>query len=100
MQRQATFPRSGVLILGSNSIHSLVPATLISQVEALLDGHRVPDALALAEHHRKRIQGNHIVNEDEVSASFPSILECVPSAIHSRPSGLEALVSNPNVQYF
>ncbi len=66
MMRQAAFPRSGILVLGANSIQSLVPATLISQVESLLGSHRVEDALTLAEQQRKKLQANHIVNEDEV----------------------------------
>ncbi|TFK73410.1 hypothetical protein BDN72DRAFT_834818 [Pluteus cervinus] len=65
MMRQAAFPRSGILVLGANSIQSLVPATLISQVESLLGSHRVEDALTLAEQQRKKLQANHIVNEDE-----------------------------------
>ncbi|KAK2467972.1 hypothetical protein APHAL10511_000267 [Amanita phalloides] len=49
----ATFGRSGVLLLGSSSLHSLVPATLISQVDALLDSHRIDDAIELADQRRQ-----------------------------------------------
>ncbi|KAF8655350.1 hypothetical protein AX16_003085 [Volvariella volvacea WC 439] len=61
----STFPRSGVLVLGPNYIQSLVPSTLISQIEALLDAHKLEDALSLAEQQRKKLQANPVVNEDE-----------------------------------
>lgn len=64
--RLSTFPRSGVLILGSNSIQSLVPSTLISQVESLLESHRIEDAIQLADQQRKKLQKSISVNEDEV----------------------------------
>ncbi|ESK88536.1 transforming growth factor-beta receptor-associated protein 1 [Moniliophthora roreri MCA 2997] len=66
MHSTSTFPRSQILVSGPNSIQSLVPATLISQVESLLESHRIEDATDLADQQRKKIQGNIIVNEDEV----------------------------------
>ncbi|KAK7047338.1 hypothetical protein VNI00_006569 [Paramarasmius palmivorus] len=66
MHPTSTFPRSQILVSGLNSIQSLVPATLISQVESLLESHRIEDAADLADQQRKKIQGNIIVNEDEV----------------------------------
>ncbi|KAF9261696.1 hypothetical protein L218DRAFT_930596 [Marasmius fiardii PR-910] len=66
MHSTSTFPRSQVLVLGHNSVQSLVPATLISQVESLLENHRVKDAADLADQQRKKIQSNIIVNEDEI----------------------------------
>jgi hypothetical protein len=59
-------PRAGVLVLGSNSVHALLPATLSAQVEALLDAHRLSDAATLAETQRKRLQALPRVDEDEV----------------------------------
>lgn len=66
----ASFPRSGVLVLGSNSIQSLVPSTLISQAEALLESHRIEDAIDLADQQRKKIHSSISVDEDQVSAAF------------------------------
>lgn len=62
-----TFSRSNVLVLGTNSVLSLLPATLISQVESLLDGHRIEDAVQIAEQQRKKVQGNIAIDNDEVS---------------------------------
>ncbi|KAF8212185.1 hypothetical protein K438DRAFT_1957954 [Mycena galopus ATCC 62051] len=60
----STFPKSGILLLG-NSVQSLVPSTLISQAESLLDSHRIEEAVDLADQQRKKLQGNVIVDEDE-----------------------------------
>ncbi|PFH45293.1 hypothetical protein AMATHDRAFT_82908 [Amanita thiersii Skay4041] len=65
----STFPRSHVLLLGSTSIQSLVPSTLIDQVEALLDAHRIEDAKDLVDQRRKKVQSESGVlgmNESEV----------------------------------
>jgi len=67
--RRSTFPRSEILVLGPNSIQSLVPSTLISQAESLLDSHRIEDAVALADQQRKRLNGSLSVDEEEVSTS-------------------------------
>lgn len=64
--RQSSFPRSGVLVLGLNSIQSLLPSTLISQAESLLEGHRIEDAVGLADQQRKKIEGKITVDDDEV----------------------------------
>jgi hypothetical protein len=61
----STFPKSGILLLG-NSVQSLVPSTLISQAESLLDSHRIEEAVELADQQRRKLQGNVIVDEDEV----------------------------------
>ncbi|KAI0353913.1 hypothetical protein OH77DRAFT_1406102 [Trametes cingulata] len=50
------FPRANVLVLGSNAVHALLPSTLISQADALLEAHRLEDAADLAEQHRKKLQ--------------------------------------------
>jgi vacuolar protein sorting-associated protein 3 len=67
--RHSTFPRSGVLIISPNSIQSLLPSTLISQVESLLASHRIEDAIGLADQQRKKIQARVKIDNDEVSIS-------------------------------
>jgi hypothetical protein len=65
-----TFPRSSVLVLGSNSIESLLPSTLISQVDGLLKSHRIEDAINLADQQRTKLQGKAgaaAADEEEVS---------------------------------
>lgn len=52
--RPPLFPRSGVLVLGSNAIDSLVPSTLISQAESLLESHRIEETVDLADQQRKK----------------------------------------------
>lgn len=47
---------SAVLLLGSSSIHSLVPSTLISQVDSLLDSRRYEDAIDLADQQLRKLQ--------------------------------------------
>lgn len=62
---RSTFPRSGVLSLGLSSVHAVLPSTLISQVESLLDSHRIEDAVNLADAQRVKLQGNVSVDPDE-----------------------------------
>ncbi|KAF8812135.1 hypothetical protein BYT27DRAFT_7252199 [Phlegmacium glaucopus] len=63
--RLPTFPRSNVLVLGPNSIQSLVPSTLISQLESLLESHRLEDAFNLADQRRKKLEESITVDEDQ-----------------------------------
>ncbi|THH17699.1 hypothetical protein EW146_g3170 [Bondarzewia mesenterica] len=65
MARRSTFPRSSVLVLGVNSVQSLLPATLISQAESLLESHRIQDVVELADQQRKKLQSKLTVDEDE-----------------------------------
>jgi hypothetical protein len=60
------FPHSNVLVLASDSIQSLLPTTLISQVEALLESHKIEDAAELADQQKKKFQTRVIVDEEEV----------------------------------
>ncbi|KAJ7774892.1 hypothetical protein B0H16DRAFT_1508739 [Mycena metata] len=60
----STFPKSGIILLG-NSVASLVPSTLISQAESLLDSHRIEEAVDLADQQRRKLQGHVSVDEDE-----------------------------------
>ncbi|KAI8974864.1 hypothetical protein BD414DRAFT_176887 [Trametes punicea] len=50
------FPRANVLVIGSTAIQALLPSTLISQADALLEAHRIEDAADLVEQQRKRVQ--------------------------------------------
>ena len=68
--RLPTFPRSSVLVVGRNSIQSLVPSTLVSQLESLLESHRLEDAFNLADQGRKKLEESITVDEDEVSMDF------------------------------
>ncbi len=66
-----TFPRSGILILGSNSVQSLLPSTLISQIESLLENHKLEDAYSLVDQRRKKLEESlHIDEEDVCLLSF------------------------------
>ncbi|TEB34039.1 hypothetical protein FA13DRAFT_1626310 [Coprinellus micaceus] len=56
---------SHVLLVGSNSVQSLVSSSLISQLESLLDSHRLEDAFNLADAQRKKLEGSLEVDEDE-----------------------------------
>jgi len=60
-----TFPRSSVLVLGPDSIQSLVPSTFVSQLESLLESHRLEDAFNLADQRRKKLEESITVDEDE-----------------------------------
>jgi len=66
MTQHSTFPRSHLLILGPNSIQSLLPVTPISQAEALLESHRIEDVIQLADEQRKKVQSRLIVDANEV----------------------------------
>lgn len=57
---------SHILVLGSNSVHSLVPSTLIAQVESLLEGHKLDDAFAVADAKRKKLEESIEIDEDQV----------------------------------
>ncbi|OBZ67658.1 Transforming growth factor-beta receptor-associated protein 1 [Grifola frondosa] len=54
--RYPNFPRANVLVLGSNSVQSLLPSTLISQADALLENHRLEDVVNLADQQRRKLQ--------------------------------------------
>ncbi len=61
-----TFSRSSVLVLGANSIQSLLPSTLISQLDSLLESHRLEDAYNLVDQKRKKLEESFHIDEDEV----------------------------------
>jgi hypothetical protein len=65
MAVRSTFPRSNVLVLAYNSVHTLLPTTLIDQADTFLSAHQVDAVVALADQHRKRLQARLTVDEDE-----------------------------------
>ncbi|KAN0136305.1 hypothetical protein V8E53_005910 [Lactarius tabidus] len=65
MAQPSTFPRSHLLIFGPNSVQSLLPVTPISQVEALLDDHRIEDVIQLVDQQRKKVQSKLVVDASE-----------------------------------
>lgn len=76
MNTKATHnPRANVLVLGANSLHALVPATLIAQADALLDRHRLDEAVDLADRQLKRLQSRVSVSQEEVRG-YSSITPC------------------------
>lgn len=66
--KRPTFSRSTVLVLGANSIQSLLPSTLTSQVDSLLESHRLEDAYNLVDQKRKKLEESLHIDEDEVSS--------------------------------
>ncbi|CCM06014.1 uncharacterized protein FIBRA_08257 [Fibroporia radiculosa] len=64
--RNPAFCRANVLVLGSTSVQALIPSTLISQAEALLESHRVEDAADLADQQRKKLQTMVTANYHEL----------------------------------
>ena len=69
MAQPSTFPRSHLLILGPNSVQSLLPVTPISQAEALLNDHRIEDVIQLVDQQRKKVQSKLVVDASEVRRS-------------------------------
>ena len=67
--KASAFPHSNVLVLGSNSVYSLLPSTLIAQADALLDRHRLEEAVDLADRQLKKFQGRVTVGREEVRST-------------------------------
>ena len=61
-------PTSNILVLGSNSVHCLLPSTLITRADALLSAHRLEEAVELADQQLKRLQGRVTLDTEEVRA--------------------------------
>jgi vacuolar protein sorting-associated protein 3 len=59
-------PRSNLLVLGSNSIQSLLPATLSAQVEHLLGKHKLQEAAEVADKQKQKLQSQRNVTDNEV----------------------------------
>lgn len=64
--KASAYPRSNVLVLGANSVYTLVPSTLIAQADALLDRHRLEEAVDLAGRQLRKLQGRVTVGPEEV----------------------------------
>ncbi|EJC97726.1 uncharacterized protein FOMMEDRAFT_162532 [Fomitiporia mediterranea MF3/22] len=64
--RPPLFPRSNVLVLSENSIQALLPSTLISQAEALLESHRIDDVVDLADQSQRKMLGSN-TSDDELA---------------------------------
>lgn len=62
--RLGPFPKSNALLLSNNSIQSLLPSTLISQAESLLESHRVEDAVDLVDQNQRRQLATSILDSD------------------------------------
>lgn len=80
--KTSTFPRSNVLVLGSNSVYSLLPSTLITQADALLERHRLEEAVDLADAQLKRLQSRVSVSPEEVSSPFSAHDACSTLVVH------------------
>lgn len=72
--RLSTFPRSNLLVLGTDTIQSLVPSTIISQLESLLEGHRLDESFKLADQRRKKLEESITIEQDEVWPSPKRII--------------------------
>ncbi|GBE88874.1 predicted protein [Sparassis crispa] len=83
--RHASFLRGSVLVLGSDSVQSLLPSTLVSQVDALLESHRIEDAVNLAEQQRTRFQSMSMVDgreADELRYAYQRIgFQCLTETL-------------------
>ncbi|KAL5523259.1 hypothetical protein ACEPAF_1526 [Sanghuangporus sanghuang] len=62
--RPPLFPRCNALVLSDNSIQALLPSTLISQAESLLESHRIDDAADLADQNQRKLLGTGPGDED------------------------------------
>jgi len=71
MSHRHTFPRSHLLILGTNSIKYLLPVTPISQAETLLETNRIEDVKQLADQQRKKVESRLILDPNEVRVIPP-----------------------------
>jgi len=79
------FPHSNVLLISADAVHSLLPLTLISQIGALLELHKIKRAVELAEQHRKRLnRGPNAIDNVEVR---PNVR---PRTFHLYPYVLQA----------
>ena len=62
--RPPVFPRSSILIASENTISSLLPSTLLSQAESLLEHRRRDDVIDLAEQSQRKVMGSSAADED------------------------------------
>lgn len=70
---EASFSRSGTLVSGLRGMHSLLPSTLGSQIDSLLESNRVEDAVGLLSQAREKLEkSTGLVDEGEVSSLIGS----------------------------
>ncbi|THH03162.1 hypothetical protein EW145_g6477 [Phellinidium pouzarii] len=62
--RPPLFPRSNTLVLSNNSVQALLPSTVISQAESLLESHRIDDAVELADQNQRKLLGSSITDDE------------------------------------
>jgi hypothetical protein len=84
MAQRPAFPRAHLLILGPNSIQSLLPVTPTSQADALLESHQIEDVIQLADQQRKKVQGKLVVDPYEVGPAPSCPVACLRSVLSSR----------------
>ncbi|KAH7098333.1 hypothetical protein BKA62DRAFT_713277 [Auriculariales sp. MPI-PUGE-AT-0066] len=65
--RSPMHTRSSVLALGSNGLQTLVPTTLISQAESLLENNRLEDLQIMVGQARKRLSTGALIVEDDTA---------------------------------
>ncbi|KAG9050608.1 hypothetical protein FS837_004133 [Tulasnella sp. UAMH 9824] len=63
---EASYTRSGTLVAGLRGMHSLLPSTLGSQIDSLLESNRVDDAVSLLNQVREKLEKSTVVDEGEV----------------------------------
>ncbi|KAG8917630.1 hypothetical protein FRC01_002324, partial [Tulasnella sp. 417] len=64
---EASYARSGTLVAGLRGMHSLLPSTLASQIDSLLESNRVDDAVGLLSQAREKLEkSTGVVDEGEV----------------------------------
>ncbi|KAG8944702.1 hypothetical protein FRC04_001601 [Tulasnella sp. 424] len=64
---EASFSRSGTLVSGLRGMHSLLPSTLGSQIDSLLESNRVEDAVGLLSQAREKLEkSTGLVDEGEI----------------------------------
>ena len=71
MNSKYSGPKANLLVLGNNWISCLLPSTLITQADALLQNHRLEDAANLAEQQLKKLQSRVNVDPEEVCLPLP-----------------------------
>lgn len=81
-QAPANFPRSQILIIGMESIYALLPSTLISQADGLLDSGRLEDTKSLISQAQRKILASLGPENEFVSLVHTMLKQCLSN---SRP---------------
>ena len=75
---------ANLILLGPNAVYSLLPSTLIAQVEALLSAHRIEDAVDMADQQRRRVEARMTVDEGEVRRLTYCVILPIKTCLLSR----------------